>query len=54
MVKDRLVTAEHGKKMADDLDCDMIEVSARTGFNIPQAFEKLSRLMQENEDAEVR
>ena len=39
--------------MADDIDCEMIEVSARTGFNIPQAFEKLSRLMQENEDAEV-
>ena len=53
LTKDRLVTADHGRKMADDLDCEMIEVSARTGFNIPQAFEKLSRLMQENEDAEV-
>lgn len=54
LVKDRLVTPDHGKKMADELDCEMIEVSARTGFNIPQAFEKLSRLMQENEDAAVR
>ncbi|CAG5083018.1 Oidioi.mRNA.OKI2018_I69.PAR.g10258.t1.cds [Oikopleura dioica] len=53
LAKDRLVTADHGRKMADDLDCEMIEVSARTGFNIPQAFEKLSRLMQENEDAEL-
>lgn len=52
LVKDRLVTADHGRKMADDLDCEMIEVSARISFNIPQAFEKLSRLMQENEPSD--
>lgn len=36
---ERRVTKEHGQKMARELNAHHIEVSARTGHNIPQAFE---------------
>lgn len=53
LVKERRVTKENGQLMARELCAHHIEVSARTGFNIPQAFELLSRIMQENEDAQL-
>ena len=35
------MTKENGQLMARELNAQHIEVSARSGFNIPQAFEVL-------------
>ena len=41
---DRQVQKEEVEALVEDLDCDYIETSAKTGENVKEAFQKLARL----------
>ena len=47
LIRERKVTAEDGKAMAENLSLDYLEVSAKTGDNLHLLFEKLSRSMMD-------
>ncbi|KAJ3450619.1 ras and ef-hand domain-containing protein [Anaeramoeba flamelloides] len=53
LVSDRNVSTEEGQKLADELGLPFLEVSAKTGENVQEAFQKLARLAtQENKPKE--
>jgi small GTP-binding protein len=50
-VEDRTVTAEEGKRAADEFEIPYFEVSARTGEYVTEAFESLARRVAPHLDA---
>ena len=40
-IEDRQVSEDRGKNVAEMLDCEFMEVSAKTGENVDEAFEAL-------------